>query len=134
MARDSTIEVNVARVFVILGSLIMMVGVGAGAFGAHGLSSYFENYPDLGGTYDTAVRYLIYHGLALFAAAYAINQWEGQWANWAGYLFLVGILLFSGSLFLLVFTRLGWFGAITPLGGFAFLAGWFCLAVAAWRG
>lgn len=121
------------RLFVIVGSILMFLGVGAGAFGAHGLSSYFEKYPDLSGTFDTAVQYLMIHGLALFAVAWISSNWPGPLANWAGYLFLLGILLFSGSLFLLVFTRVGWLGAITPLGGVAFLAGWLCLALAAWR-
>ena len=122
------------RFFVIFGSIIMFLGVGAGAFGAHGLSGYFERYPELSGTYDTAVQYLIIHGLALFAVAWATNNWPGELANWAGYFFLTGMLLFSGSLFLLVFTRMGWLGAVTPFGGVAFLAGWLCLALAAWRG
>lgn len=121
------------RLFVILGSVLMFLGVGAGAFGAHGLSRYFEQYPDLSGTYDTAVQYLMIHGLALFAVAWISSNWPGRLANWAGYLFLLGILLFSGSLFLLVLTRVGWLGAITPFGGAAFLAGWLCLALAAWR-
>jgi uncharacterized membrane protein YgdD (TMEM256/DUF423 family) len=124
----------VERLFVILGSSFMFLGVGAGAFGAHALSEYFEQNPDLSSTYDTAVQYLMIHGLALFAAAWVSSNWSGQLANWAGYLFVLGIILFSGSLFLLVFTRMGWFGAITPLGGVAFLAGWLCLALAAWRG
>ena len=121
------------RLFVILGSILMFVGVGAGAFGAHGLSRYFEQYPELSGTYDTAVQYLMIHGLALFAVAWVASNWKGQLAIWAGYLFLLGIFLFSGSLFLLVLTRTGWLGAVTPLGGIAFLAGWLCLAAAAWR-
>jgi uncharacterized membrane protein YgdD (TMEM256/DUF423 family) len=126
--------VKVDRLFVIIGSIIMILGVGAGAFGAHELSSYFERYPELSGTYDTAVQYLMIHGLALFAVAWATSNWPGQLSHWAGYLFMIGILLFSGSLFLLVFIRTVWLGAITPLGGVAFLAGWLCLALAAWRG
>lgn len=130
----ATSEVKVERFFVIIGSFMMFIGVGAGAFGAHGLSAYFGEYPDLKDTYDTAVQYLTIHGLALFAVAWATGNWSGQLADWSGYLFIVGILLFSGSLFLLVFTRIGWLGAITPLGGISFLAGWICLALAAWRG
>lgn len=121
------------RLFVILGSVLMFMGVGAGAFGAHSLSRYFELYPALSGTYDTAVQYLMIHGLALFAVAWVTSKWTGRLATWSGYLFLLGVLLFSGSLFLLVLTRAGWFGAITPLGGVAFLAGWLCLALAVWR-
>ena len=111
----------------------MMIGVGAGAFGAHGLSTYFAQHPDLQGTYETAVRYHIYHALALFIAAWTFDKWAGPLPAWAGWLFLVGILIFSGSLYLLVFTRLRWLGAITPIGGVAFLAGWMCLFLAAWR-
>jgi uncharacterized membrane protein YgdD (TMEM256/DUF423 family) len=121
------------RLFVIIGAVLMFLGVGAGAFGAHGLSDYFVRYPDLSDTYDTAVQYLMVHGLALFAVAWITSRWPGNLANWAGYLFLVGIILFSGSLFVLVFTRARWLGAITPLGGVAFLAGWLCLVLAAWR-
>ncbi len=121
------------KTFIMLGALLMFIGVGAGAFGAHGLSAYFVQYPDLEGTYDTAVRYQIMHALALFAIAWLITRYTGSLPVWAGFLFLAGIILFSGSLFLLVFTRLSWLGAITPLGGVAFLAGWACIFVAAWR-
>lgn len=122
------------RIFVLLGSILMFIGVGAGAFGAHGLGSYFANhYPNYQATYETAVRYHIYHALALFAAAWATGKWPGAMTTWAGYLFLAGIILFSGSLYLLVFTRINWLGAITPLGGVAFLSGWALLFWAAWR-
>lgn len=121
------------RLFVLLGAGLMFLGVGAGAFGAHGLSPYFEKYPDLEATYDTAVRYHMIHGLALLAAAWASSHWPGNWSNWAGYLFILGIVLFSGTLYLLVFTRLRWLGAVTPLGGVAFLAGWASLFLSAWR-
>ena len=121
------------RFFVIAASLVMLLGVAAGAFGAHGLSSYFERFPQYEGTFDTAVRYQLVHGLALLAVAWAGSQWPGGLVNWAGYLFLLGIVIFSGSLYLLVLTRTGWLGAITPIGGVAFLAGWFCLLLAAWQ-
>jgi uncharacterized membrane protein YgdD (TMEM256/DUF423 family) len=122
------------KLFVIFGSVLMFLGVGAGAFGAHGLAGYFARFPELAATYDTAVRYHMIHGLALFAAAWASTRWPGPLTTWAGYLFLLGVLIFSGSLYLLVFTRLRWLGAITPIGGAAFLAGWALLAVAALRG
>lgn len=122
------------RLFVMLGSILMFLGVGAGAFGAHGLAGYFTRYPDLAGTYETAVRYHMIHGLGLFLVAWIATRWPGALPAWAGYLFLAGILLFSGSLYLLVFTRLRWLGAITPLGGVAFLAGWALLFVVALRG
>lgn len=122
------------KLFVIVGSVLMFFGVGAGAFGAHGLSSYFERFPDLEATYDTAVRYHVYHALAILFLAWAVTKWPASLTNWAGYLMIAGVLIFSGSLYLLVFTRVRWLGAITPIGGVAFLAGWICLALAAWRG
>lgn len=122
-----------SKLFVILGAAFMMLGVGAGAFGAHGLSSYFERFPNLAAIYDTAVRYHVYHALGLFAAAWLADKYPMTLTTWAGYLFLAGIILFSGSLYLLVFTRQSWLGAITPIGGVAFLAGWGCLFLAAWR-
>lgn len=122
-----------SKMFVIFGAAFMLLGVGAGAFGAHGLSSYFERYPNLAATYETAVRYHIYHALGLFAAAWLADKWPAALTTWAGYLFLAGILIFSGSLYLLVFTRQSWLGAITPIGGVAFIAGWGCLLLAAWR-
>ena len=121
------------KLFVIFGSALMMLGVGAGAFGAHGLSSYFERFPKLAATFETAVRYHIYHALALFAAAWLADKFPGPLTTWAGYLFLAGVLFFSGSLYLLVFTRQNWLGAVTPIGGVAFIAGWGCLLLAAWR-
>jgi uncharacterized membrane protein YgdD (TMEM256/DUF423 family) len=119
--------------FALLGSALMFLGVGAGAFGAHGLSSYFAQYPDLSGTYETAVRYHLIHALALFVSAWLADKWPGALTTWSGWLFVVGILVFSGTLYLLVLTRVRWLGAITPVGGIAFLAGWLCLIIAAWR-
>lgn len=122
------------KTFFIIGSTIMFLGVAAGAFGAHGLAGYFSEHPELEPTYLTAVRYQLIHGLALLAVAWATTHWPGWAVNWAGYAFLAGIILFSGSLYLLVLTNTSWLGAITPLGGLAFLAGWLLLVVAAWRG
>ncbi|MCP4422033.1 MAG: DUF423 domain-containing protein, partial [Chloroflexi bacterium] len=90
----------------------MMLGVGAGAFGAHGLSDYFERFPNLAATFETAVRYHVYHALALFAAAWLADKLPGSLTTWAGYLFLAGVIFFSGSLYLLVITRQSWLGAI----------------------
>lgn len=121
------------RFFTMLGAGLMFLGVAAGAFGAHGLSGYFARFPELEGTFETAVRYHIYHALALFAVAWAAARWPGALTTWAGYLLLIGVVIFSGSLYLLVMTRLRWLGAITPIGGVAFLAGWVCLLLAAAR-
>ena len=122
------------RVFTLLAAALMFIAVGAGAFGAHALRSYFEGAPDLASTYQTAVRYHMIHGLALLAVAWAAARWPGALTTTAGYLFVAGIIIFSGSLYALSLTGLRWLGAITPLGGLAFLGGWLALFVAAWRG
>lgn len=122
------------KTFFIAGSIIMLFGVAAGAFGAHGLSGYFAEHPDLEPTYLTAVRYQMIHGLALLAVAWAATHWPGSLVNWAGFLFVAGVIIFSGSLYLLVLTDTRWLGAVTPIGGAAFLAGWLLLIIAAWRG
>ena len=83
--------------------------------------------------FEVGVRYQMYHAFALIVAAWAQTRWPGALVNTSGWLFLVGMALFSGSLYLLSFTGLRWIGAITPLGGVALLAGWLCLAVAAWK-
>lgn len=111
----------------------MFVGVAAGAFGAHSLGGYFEQYPNLRATYDTAVRYQLIHGLAILLTAVAMTQLPVSLTQWAGTLFLLGTLIFSGSLYLLVATQKSWLGAITPIGGVLFLAGWLFLFMAAWR-
>lgn len=111
----------------------MFLSVSAGAFGAHALENYFSLYPELEKTYETAVQYLTIHGLALFIVAWISGSKNTGYSKWAGILFIIGIILFSGSLFLLVFTRIPLFGAITPIGGIAFLLGWITLAYTAWR-
>lgn len=121
------------RTFLLLGSAVMFFAVGAGAFGAHGLQAYFERYPELESTFETAVRYQLVHGLAMLVAAWTADKWASALVSWAGILFIAGIVLFSGSLYMLVLTRVRWFGAITPVGGLAFLGGWLLLFVATWR-
>ena len=107
------------RFFFVAGSVVMLLGVAAGAFGAHGLQDYFGEHPDLEGTYLTAVRYQLIHGLALLAVAWAASQWPGSLVNWGGYLLIAGVLIFSGSLYLLVVTDTSWLGATIsrPLAG-----------------
>jgi uncharacterized membrane protein YgdD (TMEM256/DUF423 family) len=121
------------RLFFILGSVSGGLGVALGAFGAHGLRDRLS--PDLLATYETGVRYEMYHALALLAVAWAVARWTNSgFPAIAGWLFVAGTLLFSGSLYLLAVTGTRWLGAITPLGGVAFIAGWLCLVLAAWRG
>ncbi|MEK7786359.1 MAG: DUF423 domain-containing protein [Chloroflexota bacterium] len=121
------------KVFYIIGGILGGLAVALGAFGAHGLRARLA--ADLLATFETGVRYHMYHALALFAVAAAISKWPGSnLPVLAGWLFVVGTILFSGSLYLLAVTGLRWLGAITPFGGVAFLAGWTCLVIAAARG
>ena len=120
------------RIFFTIGSILAFLGVAAGAFGAHGLRGRVS--PELIDVFETAARYHIYHALGLLAVAWAVSRWPGTATTAAGWLFLAGVVLFSGSLYLMTFTGMRWLGAITPLGGVAFLAGWAALAWAAWRG
>jgi uncharacterized membrane protein YgdD (TMEM256/DUF423 family) len=120
------------RLFLSLGAISAFLAVGAGAFGAHGLRARLT--PDLLAVFETAARYQMYHALALLAVAWAVTRWPGGLAAWAGWLFVAGTLIFSGSLYLLALTGVRWLGAITPFGGVAFLAGWICLALAARQG
>ena len=117
------------RLFFALAAISGLIGVAAGAFGAHGLEG--RRSADRLDVYETAARYQIYHALALLAVAWASTRWPGGAATAAGWLFVVGTLLFSGSLYALSLTGIRWLGAITPFGGLAFLAGWACLIWAA---
>jgi uncharacterized membrane protein YgdD (TMEM256/DUF423 family) len=120
------------RLFFTLGSLSGLIAVAAGAFGAHGLRARLT--PDLLAVFETAARYQMYHALALLAVAWAVTRWPTPLATWAGWLFVAGTVIFSGSLYALALTGVRWLGAITPLGGVAFLVGWVCLLLAAQRG
>lgn len=119
------------RRLLILGSVFAGLGVAAGAFGAHMLGAYVA--PHRLGTFEVAVRYQMYHALALLMLGLYGKQIAGPLLTWAGYLFTFGIVLFSGSLYLLVLTDKTWLGAVTPIGGVAFIAGWVLLATAAYR-
>ena len=121
------------RRFAMLGALSAAVAVAAGAFGAHALKTRVE--PRLLEVFETAARYQMYHALALFAVAWLVGQGgrAAAAAGPAGWLFVAGTLLFSGSLYAMTFSGVRALGAITPLGGVCFLAGWVLLAVAASR-
>ena len=119
------------RTFFILGAVSAFVGVAAGAFGAHGLKSRLD--AEMLNAFEVGARYQMYHAFALFVAAWAQGRWPGGATTAAGWLFVAGTLLFSGSLYVLSLTGLRWLGAVTPLGGLAFLLGWLCLAAAAWK-
>jgi uncharacterized membrane protein YgdD (TMEM256/DUF423 family) len=119
------------RLFFGLGAASAFISVAAGAFGAHALRQRLE--PDLLAVFETGARYQMYHALALLAVAWAATRWPGTLVTWAGWLFVLGTVLFSGSLYVLALSGIRWLGAITPLGGLAFLAGWLCLVLGAAR-
>ncbi len=120
------------RVFLLLSALAGMSGVGLGAFAAHGLKRQLS--AEYLAVFQTGVLYQLIHALALFGVALLVERLQSRLVSAAGTLFAVGILLFSGSLYVLTLTGLGKLGMITPLGGVCFMAGWLCLGLAAWRG
>ncbi len=120
-----------ARGLLVAGAISAFVGVAAGAFGAHGLHGRIS--PDLLEVFDTGVRYQMLHALALVALAALAGRWPGGAWGAAGWLFVAGTVLFSGSLYALALTGIRWLGAVTPFGGVAFLVGWVVVAVTGWR-
>ena len=117
------------RTFILIAALAGFVGVALGAFGAHGLRGRLT--PEMLAVFETGVRYQLVHAVALLTVAGLMSRLSGWLIVTAGWLFLSGMVLFSGSLYLLALTGVTILGAITPLGGLAFLAGWACLAFAA---
>jgi uncharacterized membrane protein YgdD (TMEM256/DUF423 family) len=121
------------RLFFTTGSLLGGLAVALGAFGAHALKARIAE--TMLANFETGVRYHFYHALALLAVSLLLQRTPGATlANLAGWFFIAGTLIFSGSLYIMAFTGQRWLGAITPIGGVAFIAGWACLALAAWRG
>jgi len=121
-----------AKIFITLASLSGMLAVMFGAFGAHALKGRLDDYAL--GVFQTAVQYHFYHSIALLAVGIlALSQPQTALLKSSGWLFLLGILVFSGSLYLLSITGVRWLGAVTPLGGLAFIAGWACLAATGWK-
>lgn len=121
------------KTFFALASILGGLAVALGAFGAHALENRVEER--LLEVFETGVRYHFYHALALIAVVVALNMWPtSNLPAIAGWLFVAGIVIFSGSLYLMTFTGIRMLGAITPIGGVAFIAGWVCLAMTALRG
>jgi len=123
-------QATMERTFFALGSLLALLAVAAGAFGAHALSSRLS--AERLDIFEVGARYHMYHALALLAVAWASTRWNTPLVGAAGWLFVVGVVVFSGSLYALALGAPRWFGAITPIGGVCFLAGWALLAWAAW--
>ena len=119
------------KLFIILAALNGFIAVSLGAFAAHGLSSRLTE--QLLSTFQTGVQYQMYHTLALFGVGILCLHYPASTPlRGAGLLFLAGIMVFSGSLYILALSGIRWLGAITPIGGIAFLAGWGMLAWFAW--
>ena len=120
------------KIFVVLGSLSAFLGVGLGAFGAHGLKTRVT--PEMLAVWQTGVLYHLVHALGLLLIGILCHLMpEAATARNAGWAILLGTVLFSGSLYLLVLTGVKPLGMITPFGGIAFLVGWLLLGVAAWQ-
>lgn len=125
------------KVFLLIGSLSGAVAVGLGAFGAHGLKKILP--PESIATFETGVRYQFYHTFALLLVALVYEKYAGKYLVWSGNCFITGIVLFSGSLYLLAalndtsMVGLRKIGIITPFGGLFFIAGWLLLAWAVYR-
>ncbi len=113
-----------------MGALMGFVGVAAGAFGTHGLRDRIS--PEMLNIFEIGVRYQMYHALALLATGWLADRSPSLPVHLAGWLFIGGIVIFSGTLYVLSLTGIRGWGAVTPVGGLALLAGWACLAWAAW--
>ena len=117
------------RFFFTSGAIAAFIAVALGAFGAHSLRTKLT--PEMLNIFEVGVRYQMYHALGLIAVAWAMSRWPDvgtgrdlSLLNYAGWAFIAGIVIFSGSLYILSITGIRWFGAITPIGGLAFLLGW----------
>ncbi len=120
------------RLFFLVGSISALIAVVLGAFGAHGLKGRLTT--EMLNAFEVGVRYQMYHALALLAVAWALSRWPRAEVTAAGWLFVAGTIIFSGSLYLLSLTGVRWIGAITPIGGVALLFGWLSLVWGVWRG
>jgi len=107
------------------------LAVALGAFGAHGLQGSLS--PDMIEIYTTGVHYHLFHSLGILAAAWAYSRWHNRLSKYAGWAFILGIVLFSGSLYLLAITGIHWLGFLTPLGGISFILGWLFLGLSTTR-
>lgn len=120
------------RRFFVLGAIFGFIGVTAGAFGVHMLRDTLE--AELMNVFETAVLYQMYHVFALLLVAFARRRYDHRAFLWASWCFTIGIILFSGSLYVMALTGVRWLGIITPVGGTAFLVGWMLFAWGLWRG
>ncbi|MCH7652449.1 MAG: DUF423 domain-containing protein [Chloroflexi bacterium] len=120
-----------ARVWIGVGAVLGLLGVVAGAAGIHVLKGSLDD--GALGTFETAVRFQMYHAFALLFTGLLADRWRSRWTDAAGWLFVLGVLVFSGSLYGLALSGIGVLGAIAPLGGLSLILAWGALAVAALR-
>lgn len=120
------------KLFLIIGSIAMALAVAFGAFGAHGLKEMLNQ--EMLDIFETGVRYHFYHAIGLLFIG-VIAHWlpDSLLLQWSGWLMLAGIIIFSGSLYILSISGIRWLGAVTPLGGLCFIVGWIILATAIWQ-
>ena len=116
------------RNILLAGAAFMALAVLFGAFGAHALKTHLS--PEMMQIYKTGVEYHFYHALGLLLIGLIGYQVDSKWLHWSGILLVAGIILFSGSLYALSVSGLKTLGAITPIGGLSFVAGWICLIIA----
>jgi len=117
------------KLFISLGSINAAIAVALGAFGAHALKNSLSK--DMLAVFETGVQYHFYHALGLLAVGFiATHLPESSLVQWSGWLMLAGIIFFSGSLYILAVSGISWLGAITPIGGTAFIVAWLLLAIA----
>jgi len=130
-SEDRMISRSLAQHFLVLGTVFAGSAVAAGAFGAHALKEILDAHSLQ--VFDTATRYQMYHAFGLCIVSWAIDRYPEQRLEQTGWLFTLGILLFSGSLYVVALAGIRWMGAVTPIGGLAFLAGWVLLGWRVWR-
>jgi len=120
------------KLFLIIGSIAMALAVGLGAFGAHGLKEILTD--EMLDIFETGVKYHFYHAIGLLVIALVAQLIpNSSLLQWSGWLMLAGIIIFSGSLYVLSISGIRWMGAITPIGGLCFILAWILLALASWQ-
>lgn len=120
-----------SKTILIIASIMLAFAVAIGAFGAHGLKTHLSN--EMMQVYKTGVEYHFYHALGLLLLGVLGFSMPSNLLNWSAIFLTIGIILFSGSLYIMAVTGIKWLGAITPLGGLSFITGWLLLFIAVWK-
>jgi uncharacterized membrane protein YgdD (TMEM256/DUF423 family) len=121
-----------AKTFIVVGAILGGLAVVLGAFGAHGLEDYLVEH-EQAANYETAVRYQMYHALALVLVGLLAERWPTKTLHLAGWCFVAGVVLFCGALYGIALARISKLGMVAPVGGVLLIAGWVALATSAWR-